>query len=185
MDLINKINKARDYILNKIGFVPEIALILGSGLGEMAEEAEEKIIVNYSEIPNFPISTVHGHKGRLVFGMMKGKKVVFMQGRFHYYEGYKMEEVVFPVWVFKSLGVKKLIVTNAAGGVNTSFNPGDLMIIKDHINYTNSNLYNLFMGRCCHCIRNCHIRYTGYSCNLKSAMLCNYRFRHSGHTYGI
>jgi len=131
--------EARDYILNKIGFVPEIALILGSGLGEMAEEAEGKKTIDYSEIPNFPISTVHGHKGRLVFGIMKGKKVVFMQGRFHYYEGYKMEEVVFPVWVFKSLGVKKLIVTNAAGGVNTSFNPGDLMIIKDHINYTNNN----------------------------------------------
>ena len=139
MDLINRINEARDYILNRIGIVPEIALILGSGLGDMAEEAENKKAIEYAEIPNFPVSTVQGHKGRLVFGIMGGKKVVFMQGRFHYYEGYKMEEVVFPVWVFNSLGVKKLIVTNAAGGVNTGFKPGDLMIIRDHINYTNNN----------------------------------------------
>lgn len=138
-DLVCKINEARDYILKKVDFVPEIALILGSGLGDMAEKAEDKIAIEYKEIPNFPVSTVQGHKGRLVFGSMKGRKVVFMQGRFHYYEGYKMEEVVFPVWVFNALGVKKLIVTNAAGGVNTSFSPGDLMIIRDHINYTNNN----------------------------------------------
>ena len=138
-DLISKINEARDYILEKVGFTPEVALILGSGLGDMAEEVEDKIAIDYKEIPNFPVSTVQGHKGRLVFGTMRGKKVAFMQGRFHYYEGYKMEDVVFPVWVFKALGVKKLIVTNAAGGVNTSFKPGDLMIIKDHINYTNNN----------------------------------------------
>lgn len=138
-DLVCKINEARDYILEKVDFVPEIALILGSGLGDMAEEAEDKIAIEYKEIPNFPVSTVQGHKGRLVFGSMKGRKVVFMQGRFHYYEGYKMEEVVFPVWVFNALEVKKLIVTNAAGGVNTSFSPGDLMIIRDHINYTNNN----------------------------------------------
>lgn len=138
-DLISRINEASDYILEKVGFTPEIALILGSGLGDMAEEAEEKKTLDYKDIPNFPVSTVQGHKGRLVFGTMRGKKVVFMQGRFHYYEGYKMEDVVFPVWVFKALGVKKLIVTNAAGGVNTSFRPGDLMIIRDHINYTNNN----------------------------------------------
>lgn len=138
-DLIYRINEAKDYIIEKVGFAPEIALILGSGLGDMAEEAENKTIIDYKDIPNFPLSTVQGHKGRLVFGTIKGKKVVFMQGRFHFYEGYRMEEVVFPVWVFKALGVKKLIVTNAAGGVNTSFKPGDLMLVKDHINYTNNN----------------------------------------------
>jgi len=105
----------------------------------MAEEAEDKLAIDYKEIPNFPVSTVQGHKGRLVFGTIRGKRVVFMQGRFHYYEGYMMEEVAFPVWVLNALGVKKLIVTNAAGGVNESFNPGDLMLIKDHINYTNNN----------------------------------------------
>ena len=138
-DLISRINEAKDYIFDKVGFVPEIALILGSGLGDMAEEAEDKTAIDYKDIPNFPVSTVQGHKGRLVFGTIRGKKVVFMQGRFHYYEGYRMEDVVFPVWVLKALGVKKLIVTNAAGGVNTSFEPGDLMLIKDHINYTNNN----------------------------------------------
>ena len=138
-DLIFRINEAKDYILSKVGFAPEIALILGSGLGDMAEEVEDKIAIDYKDIPNFPISTVQGHKGRLVFGTMRGRKVAFMQGRFHYYEGYKMEDVVFPVWVFKALGVEKLIVTNAAGGVNSSFKPGDLMIIRDHINYTNNN----------------------------------------------
>lgn len=138
-DLIYGINEAKDYILEKVGYAPEIALILGSGLGDMAEEAENKTVIDYKDIPNFPVSTVQGHKGRLVFGTIGGKQVVFMQGRFHFYEGYGMAEVVFPIWVFKALGVKKLIVTNAAGGVNTSFKPGDLMLVKDHINYTNNN----------------------------------------------
>lgn len=137
--LISRINEARDYILERIGAVPEIALILGSGLGDLAEEAEDRTVIDYKDIPNFPVSTVQGHKGRLVFGRIEGKRVVFMQGRFHYYEGYKLKEVVFPIWVFKALGVEKLIVTNAAGGVNMSFTPGDLMLIKDHINFTNNN----------------------------------------------
>ena len=94
--LISRINEAKDYIVSKSDFVPEIALILGSGLGDMAEEAEDRITIDYKDIPNFPVSTVQGHKGRLVFGTIRGRKVVFMQGRFHYYEGYKMEEVVFP-----------------------------------------------------------------------------------------
>ncbi len=138
-DLLKRINEAKDYIVSKSGFAPEIALILGSGLGDMAEEAENKITIDYKDIPNFPVSTVQGHKGRLVFGTIRGRKVVFMQGRFHYYEGYGMEDVVFPVWVFKALGVKKLVVTNAAGGVNIDYKPGDLMLIRDHINYTNNN----------------------------------------------
>lgn len=138
-DLMKRINEAKDYIVERVGFAPEIALILGSGLGDMAEETENKIVIDYKDIPNFPVSTVQGHKGRLVFGTLRGRKVAFMQGRFHFYEGWKMEDVVFPVWVFKALGVERLIVTNAAGGVNTSFKPGDLMIIRDHINYTNNN----------------------------------------------
>ncbi|MGE5632492.1 MAG: purine-nucleoside phosphorylase [Caulobacteraceae bacterium] len=138
-DILSKINEAKEYILKEVDYTPEIALILGSGLGEMAEIVEDKIIIDYKDIPNFPVSTVQGHKGRLVFGILNGKKVAVMQGRFHFYEGYKMQEVVFPVWVFKALGIKKLIATNAAGGVNTSFKPGDLMIIKDHINFANMN----------------------------------------------
>lgn len=137
--LMRRINEAKAYLADKIGFEPEIGLILGSGLGELGEEVENKIYVNYGDIPNFPVSTVAGHKGRFVLGTLMGKKVAVMQGRFHFYEGYKMQEVVFPVWVMKALGINKLIVTNAAGGINTVYTPGDLMIIKDHINYTNLN----------------------------------------------
>jgi purine-nucleoside phosphorylase len=138
-DLIYKINEARDYIKKQVEFIPEIGLILGSGLGVMGEEVENKIIIDYSDIPNFPISTVEGHKSRFIFGTLNNKKVAVMQGRFHFYEGYSMQEVVFPVWVMKALGISKLIVTNAAGGVNTSFSPGDLMLIKDHINFAGTN----------------------------------------------
>lgn len=137
--LILKINEARDYIKKHVDYTPEIGLILGSGLGVMGEEVENKIIINYSDIPNFPISTVEGHKSRFIFGTLNNKKVAVMQGRFHFYEGYKMQEVVFPVWVMKALGISKLIVTNAAGGVNMSFTPGDLMLINDHINFAGIN----------------------------------------------
>ena len=138
-NLILKINEARDYIKQHVDFTPEIGLILGSGLGVMGEEVENKIIINYSDIPNFPISTVEGHKSRFIFGTLNNKKVAVMQGRFHFYEGYKMQEVVFPVWVMKALGISKLIVTNAAGGVNKGFTPGDLMLINDHINFAGIN----------------------------------------------
>jgi purine-nucleoside phosphorylase len=138
-NLISKINDARDYIKKYVDFTPEVGLILGSGLGVMGEEVENKIIINYSDIPNFPVSTVEGHKSRFIFGTLNNKKVAVMQGRFHFYEGYKMQEVVFPVWVMKALGISKLIVTNAAGGVNKSFTPGDLMLIKDHINFAGTN----------------------------------------------
>lgn len=138
-NLISKINEARDYIMSQVDFTPEIGLILGSGLGVMGEEVENKIIINYSDIPNFPVSTVEGHKSRFIFGTLNGKKVAVMQGRFHFYEGYKMQEVVFPVWVMKALGISKLIVTNAAGGVNKGFTPGDLMLINDHINFAGTN----------------------------------------------
>lgn len=138
-NLILKINEARDYIKSQVDYTPEIGLILGSGLGVMGEEVENKIIINYSDIPNFPVSTVEGHKSRFIFGTLNGKKVAVMQGRFHFYEGYKMQEVVFPVWVMKALGISKLIVTNAAGGVNKDFTPGDLMLINDHINFAGTN----------------------------------------------
>ena len=123
---------------NLAGFTPEIGIVLGSGLGELADEYCE-IAIPYSEIPNFEASHVSGHKSRLVFAEINGKKVVMMQGRFHYYEGHPMQKVVFPIKVMKMLGVKTVILTNAAGGVNPAFNPSDLMIITDHINHMNVN----------------------------------------------
>ncbi|MGL4989666.1 MAG: purine-nucleoside phosphorylase [Sarcina sp.] len=139
MDLSTKIKVAADYILEKSKYKPELALILGSGLGAIADTIEEAEYYNYSEIPGFPVSTVEGHAGRLVIGKLEGKVVVAMQGRFHYYEGYNMQEVTFPVRVMKLLGCEKLIVTNAAGAVNANYTPGDLMIITDHINFSGAN----------------------------------------------
>ena len=139
MSRLNLINESADFIKRKITNAPEIGLILGSGLGILADEIENPIIIEYKDIPNFPVSTVEGHASCLVFGKLKGKNVVAMKGRFHYYEGYKMEQVVFPVLVMKQLGVSKLIVTNAAGGINTLFEQGTLMIISDHINFTGEN----------------------------------------------
>lgn len=133
------LNKSVDYIKKIVGdFKPEIGIILGSGLGELADEYCE-IAIPYSEIPGFEVSTVSGHKGRLVFAEINNKRVVMMQGRFHYYEGHSMQKVVFPVKVMKKLGVEALIITNAAGGVNPNFRPSDLMIITDHINYMGTN----------------------------------------------
>lgn len=136
MNLEVKIKEAANYILGKTKFKPEIALILGSGLGAIADEIENPEFYPYDQIPHFPVSTVQGHEGRLVIGNLEGKIVVAMQGRFHYYEGYTMQEVTFPVRVMKMLGVEKLIVTNAAGAVNTNYKPGNLMLIKDHINFS-------------------------------------------------
>lgn len=133
------LDSAVEYISKKIDeFKPEIGIILGSGLGELADEYCE-ISIPYSEIPGFETSKVSGHKSRLVFAKINGKRVVMMQGRFHFYEGHSIQKVVFPVKVMKKLGVETLIVTNAAGGVNPSFNPSDLMIITDHINYMGVN----------------------------------------------
>lgn len=131
-------NGAR-YVQSKINFVPEIALILGSGLGDFADLLEERVEINYSEITGFPISTVKGHAGKFVFGKLGEKYLVCMQGRFHLYEGYESKQVVLPIYVFKQIGVKTLIVTNAAGGINTSYSAGDLMIINDHINLSGRN----------------------------------------------
>lgn len=140
MGLEKKLYKATKYISKKIGdFTPEVGLILGSGLGFFADQMSNSKKLSYNDIPGFVYSTVVGHDGKLVFGTIGNKKCVAMQGRFHFYEGYKMKKVTFPVRLMKRLGVKTLIVTNAAGGVNTAFKPGDLMIIKDHINFMGTN----------------------------------------------
>lgn len=136
---IKKINESTRYIQDIIKDSPEVGIILGSGLGDLAEKAEDCKIIKYADIPNMPVSTVAGHAGQFVYGTLSGKKVIMMQGRFHYYEGNKMEDIALPVYVMKQLGVKLLIVTNAAGGVNTGFKPGDLMLIKDHINFVFEN----------------------------------------------
>lgn len=127
------------YIQSKISIQPEIGIILGTGLGGLVKEITIKHTIPYEEIPNFPVSTVEGHSGKLIFGELGGKQVVAMQGRFHYYEGYTMQQVTFPVRVMKFLGIQKLFVSNASGGVNPNFEIGDLMIINDHINLFPSN----------------------------------------------
>ncbi|MCT4779753.1 MULTISPECIES: purine-nucleoside phosphorylase [Exiguobacterium] len=132
-------NETRSYLESKMQAKPEIGLILGSGLGVLADDIENPIAIPYSDIPNFPVSTVEGHAGQLVFGTLEGKQVVAMQGRFHFYEGYSMEMVTFPVRVMKAIGVETLIVTNAAGACNEAFEPGDLMLITDHINFFGTN----------------------------------------------
>ena len=128
-----KLCKCVQEVKKKIDFQPEVALVLGSGLGEYAREMDVKAVVPYKEIPGFPVSTVAGHQGRFLFGYVKQVPVVAMQGRVHYYEGYPITDVVLPVRLMGLLGAKKLILTNAAGGVNFSFNPGTLMVITDHI----------------------------------------------------
>ena len=131
MDLLAQIKASADFILKQSKYKPEIGLILGSGLGSLADTIEDAEYYNYSDIPNFPTSTVEGHAGRLVIGKLGNKQVVAMQGRFHYYEGYSLEKVTFPVRVMKLLGVSKLIVTNACGAVNKDFNAGDLVDKKN------------------------------------------------------
>lgn len=128
-----KLCKCVQKVKKKIDFQPEVALVLGSGLGEYAREMDVKAVVPYEDIPGFPVSTVAGHQGRFLFGYVKQVPVVAMQGRVHYYEGYPITDVVLPVRLMGLLGAKKLILTNAAGGVNFSFNPGTLMVITDHI----------------------------------------------------
>ncbi|WP_413508792.1 purine-nucleoside phosphorylase [Carnobacterium maltaromaticum] len=137
--LQEKIKQAASFIREKgVGEI-EIGLILGSGLGELGDEVENAIQIPYETIPNFPTSTVEGHAGQLVYGTLGGKKVLAMQGRFHYYEGYSLEMVTFPVRVMKALGIHSVIVTNAAGGLNLDFTPGELMLITDQINFTGVN----------------------------------------------
>ncbi|MFW5991975.1 MAG: purine-nucleoside phosphorylase [Halanaerobiaceae bacterium] len=134
-----KRKKAGKFIHDKCNTIPEIGLILGSGLGEYSELLENKTVISYDKIPHFPCSTIEGHNGELVLGERYGKKIMAMNGRVHFYEGYSMKEVVFPIRVMKELGIDKLIITNAAGGLNPSFRPGDLMVITDHLNFMGSN----------------------------------------------
>ena len=129
----DKLLTCYESVKTKVNFTPRVALILGSGLGELADEIDIKHIVNYNEIEGFPISTVQGHKGRFVFGYIENTPVVIMQGRIHYYEGYSMTDVVLPVRLMKLMGAEVLFLTNAAGGVNANFQAGDLMLIKDQI----------------------------------------------------
>jgi purine-nucleoside phosphorylase len=138
-DLKAKITQSVEFINQKSKVKPKIAIILGTGLGELAEDIEEKEIIPYSEIPNFPVSTVQSHSGNLVLGKLGNKEVVAMQGRFHYYEGYSLKEITFPVRVMKKLGADIIIISNAAGGMNRFFKRGDLMLITDHINLFGDN----------------------------------------------
>lgn len=133
--MLEKIKKTADFLKERMHTQPETAIILGTGLGSLANEITEKYEIKYEEIPNFPVSTVEGHSGKLIFGKLGNKDIMAMQGRFHYYEGYSMQEVTFPVRVMKELGIKTLFVSNASGGTNPAFEIGDLMIITDHINY--------------------------------------------------
>lgn len=134
-NLLDKIHSTAEYLKKRIeGEMPEIGIILGTGLGALVDFIENKQFIPYTEIPNFPVSTVEGHSGNLIVGTLGGKRVLGMQGRFHYYEGYDMKQVTFPVRVMKALGIDTLFVSNAAGGMNKDFKVGDVMIITDHIN---------------------------------------------------
>lgn len=133
--MLEKINATAEFLRGKVtGEMPRIAIILGTGLGPLVDHIDDKQMIPYTEIPNFPVSTVEGHSGNLIFGTLAGKRVIAMQGRFHYYEGYDMKQVTFPVRVFKALGVETLFVSNASGGMNKEFVVGDVMVITDHIN---------------------------------------------------
>ncbi len=137
--LMQQLEATAGFIQSKINAKANTAIILGSGLGNLSSVIETEFSIPYSEIPNFPVSTVEGHKGRLIMGTLNGKKVWVMEGRFHFYEGYTAEQVVFPIRVLKLLGVENLLLSNAAGGVNKDYQVGDLMIIKDHISFFTMN----------------------------------------------
>ena len=133
--MLQRIQETADFLKGKMRTVPETAIILGTGLGSLVNEITDKYEIEYKDIPNFPLSTVEGHSGKLIFGKLGNKDIMAMQGRFHFYEGYSMKEVTFPVRVMRELGIKTLFVSNAAGGMNPEFIIGDLMIINDHINF--------------------------------------------------
>jgi purine-nucleoside phosphorylase len=137
---MQQIQEATDYLVQGIaGFTPDFGIILGTGLGALVNEIDIQYSFAYEDIPHFPVSTVESHSGKLIFGLLAGRKVVVMQGRFHFYEGYSMEQVVFPVRVLKGLGIRKLFVSNAGGGLNPAFKTSDLMVITDHINLQPTN----------------------------------------------
>ena len=133
--MLKKIQETADFLKKKMTTKPETAIILGTELGSLVNEIKDKYEIEYTEIPNFPLSTVEGHSGKLIFGKLGEVEIMAMQGRFHYYEGYSMKEVTFPVRVMKEIGIETLFVSNACGGVNPAFEIGDLMIITDHINF--------------------------------------------------
>lgn len=133
--MLERIQETASYLKSKMKTQPETAIILGTGLGSLVNEITDKYEISYESIPNFPVSTVEGHSGKLIFGKLGNKEILAMQGRFHFYEGYAMTEVTFPVRVMRELGIKTLFVSNAAGGMNPDFEIGDLMIITDHINF--------------------------------------------------
>jgi purine-nucleoside phosphorylase len=137
--MLNKITETAAFLKEKTNFIPDTGIILGTGLGGLVKEINILHSISYEQIPYFPVSTVEGHSGKLIFGTLGGKNVVAMQGRFHFYEGYDMKEITFPVRVMKFLGIKRLFVSNASGGVNPAFEIGDLMIITDHINLFPTN----------------------------------------------
>lgn len=137
--MLEKIKESVDYISSLIKNTPAVGIILGSGLGGLTREIKIETEIPYQDIPNFPVSTVEGHVGKLIFGQLGGQQVVAMQGRFHYYEGWSMQEIAFPIRVMKILGIKLLVVSNASGGLNPDFNVGDIMIITDHINLMGTN----------------------------------------------
>ena len=139
MQTYEHIHEAITAIQNKWQGTPDVGIILGTGLGKLVNEIAIEVEIPYDHIPHFPVSTVESHKGKLIFGTLGGKKVVAMQGRFHYYEGYSMQQVVFPVRVMKFMGIKKLVVSNACGGINPLYAPGTIMAITDHINLLNDN----------------------------------------------
>jgi purine-nucleoside phosphorylase len=133
------IRKAAEFLMDRIDSAPRMAIVLGSGLGALADELTDPLAIPYAHIPGFPASTAPGHAGRLVCGKLAGKSVIAMQGRFHFYEGHTMDKVVLPVRVFRAMGVQRLLLTNACGGANPGFKPGEFMIIRDHINLTGQN----------------------------------------------
>lgn len=139
MELQDKINLAAQYILSHVSLRPDVGLVLGSGLGDFADTLEDAVRIPFAQIPNFPQPTVPGHAGALVFGRKRGKTVVALQGRIHYYEGLPQREITLPIRVLAAIGVKTLVLTNACGGVNLSYRPGDLMLISDHINFSGQN----------------------------------------------
>ena len=141
--MLNRIDSITQFLKNKIPFSPKVGIILGTGLGGLVEKIEIEQTIPYDEIPDFPLSTVEGHKGKLILGKLSNTNVIAMQGRFHFYEGYSIQEVTMPVRVMKKLGIQQLIISNASGGVNPDYEVGDLMILNDHINLIPNPLIGL------------------------------------------
>ncbi|XMB66753.1 purine-nucleoside phosphorylase [Mycoplasmatota bacterium zrk1] len=137
--MYNKVLESVNYIKSKVKYKPKVSVVLGSGLGDLVNQIENQEIVEYEEIPNFPKVTVKGHSGKLVFGTIEDVEIVVLSGRFHFYEGYDMKQVTYPIYVMKLLGIEKMIITNACGGINKNFKPGSLMIIDDFINLMGTN----------------------------------------------